>query len=81
MIVPSTVIERPFVTVTQIPILGDIVLWLWSLRPLFQLTLIEAGAVADVVSLYAPGAGFYETGGRAGGRAVLSWRAAVASRS
>jgi 2-hydroxymuconate-semialdehyde hydrolase len=39
--------ERPFVTVTQMPILGDIVLWLWSLRPLFQLTLIEAGAVAD----------------------------------
>src|SRR6266540_945351 len=39
--------ERPFVRATQAPILGDVVLWLWSLRPLFRLTLIEARAVAD----------------------------------
>ena len=45
--------ERPFVTVTQIPILGDVVLWLWSLRPLFRLTLLEAWAVADSKTLTA----------------------------
>jgi pimeloyl-ACP methyl ester carboxylesterase len=39
--------ERPFVAATQIPVLGDAVLWLWSLRPLFRLALIEARAVAN----------------------------------
>jgi pimeloyl-ACP methyl ester carboxylesterase len=39
--------ERPFVRATQIPVLGDVVLWAWSLRPLFRLTLKEAKAVHD----------------------------------
>jgi pimeloyl-ACP methyl ester carboxylesterase len=37
--------ERPFVRVTQLPLLGDLVLWLWSRRALFRLTLLEAKAV------------------------------------
>lgn len=39
--------ERPFVRVTQVPVLGDVVLWIWSRRPLFRLTLKEAKAVHD----------------------------------
>jgi len=39
--------ERPFVRATQIPVLGDVVLWAWSRRPLFRLTLKEAKAVHD----------------------------------
>jgi pimeloyl-ACP methyl ester carboxylesterase len=39
--------ERPFVRVTQVPILGDLVLWLWSQPALFRLTLLEAHAVHD----------------------------------
>jgi pimeloyl-ACP methyl ester carboxylesterase len=39
--------ERPFVRATQVPLLGDVVLWIWSLRPLFRLTLKEAKAVYD----------------------------------
>src|SRR5215213_6716325 len=39
--------ERPFVRSTQIPVLGDVVLWAWSRRPLFRLTLKEAKAVHD----------------------------------
>jgi pimeloyl-ACP methyl ester carboxylesterase len=39
--------ERPFVRATQVPVLGDVVLWAWSQRPLFRLTLKEAKAVYD----------------------------------
>jgi len=39
--------ERPFVRATQVPVLGDVVLWAWSLRPLFRLALKEAKAVYD----------------------------------
>lgn len=39
--------ERPFVRLTQIPILGGIVLWIWSWRPVFRALLIEARAVFD----------------------------------
>jgi pimeloyl-ACP methyl ester carboxylesterase len=39
--------ERPFVRVTQVALLGDLVLWLWSLLPVFRLTLLEAHAVHD----------------------------------
>jgi pimeloyl-ACP methyl ester carboxylesterase len=39
--------ERPFVRATQVPMLGDLILWAWSLRPLFRLTLKEAKAVHD----------------------------------
>jgi pimeloyl-ACP methyl ester carboxylesterase len=39
--------ERPFVRLTQLPLIGDIALWLWSRRPAFRLTLIEARAVYD----------------------------------
>jgi pimeloyl-ACP methyl ester carboxylesterase len=40
-----SVTERPFVRVTQVPVLGDLVLWLWSQPALFRLTLLEAHAV------------------------------------
>jgi len=39
--------ERPFVLVTRVPIVGDLVLWLWSQPALFRLTLLEAHAVYD----------------------------------
>src|SRR5215213_3050925 len=39
--------ERPFVRATQVPVLGDVVLWAWSLRPLFRLALKVAKAVYD----------------------------------
>jgi pimeloyl-ACP methyl ester carboxylesterase len=39
--------ERLFVRATQIPVLSDVVLWAWSRRPLFRLTLREAKAVHD----------------------------------
>jgi len=39
--------ERPFVRATQIPLLGDIVLWAYSRRPVFRLALKEAKAVHD----------------------------------
>ena len=39
--------ERPFVRATQVPVLGDVVLWAWSRRPLFRLALKEAKAVYD----------------------------------
>lgn len=39
--------ERPFVRATQVPVLGDVVLWAWSLRPLFRFALKEAKAVHD----------------------------------
>jgi pimeloyl-ACP methyl ester carboxylesterase len=39
--------ERPFVNITRVPVLGDLVLWLWSQPALFRLTLLEAHAVHD----------------------------------
>lgn len=39
--------ERPFVTATQIPVFGEIVLWLWSLPPVLRATLVRAKAVYD----------------------------------
>jgi len=39
--------ERPFVRATQIPLLGDLILWAWARRPLFRLALKEAKAVHD----------------------------------
>ena len=39
--------ERPFVRVTQVPVLGDIVMWAYSQRPFFRLALKEAKAVHD----------------------------------
>jgi pimeloyl-ACP methyl ester carboxylesterase len=39
--------ERPFVQATQIPVLGDAILWLWSRKPLLRLTLAKAKAVHD----------------------------------
>lgn len=39
--------ELPFVRVTQVPLLGDLVLWAWSRRALFRWTLIDARAVHD----------------------------------
>ena len=39
--------ERPFVRLTQIPLIGDLVLWIWSWRPILRVTLIQARAVHD----------------------------------
>lgn len=39
--------ERPFVRATQLPLVGEIVLWLWSRHPILRATLIRAKAVAD----------------------------------
>src|SRR5215216_1811889 len=39
--------ERPFVRATQVPFLGDLILWAWSRRPMFRLALKEAKAVHD----------------------------------
>lgn len=39
--------ERPFVKATQIPVLGDLIMWLYSRRPVFRLALREAKAVKD----------------------------------
>ena len=39
--------ERPFVRLTQVPLIGDAVMWAWARRPLFQLTLSAAKAVHD----------------------------------
>jgi pimeloyl-ACP methyl ester carboxylesterase len=39
--------ERPFVRATQIPMLGDVILWAWSRRMLFRLALKHAKAVHD----------------------------------
>jgi len=43
--------ERPFVRATQVPVLGDVVLWAWSRRPLFRLALKEAKAVYNPEAL------------------------------
>jgi pimeloyl-ACP methyl ester carboxylesterase len=39
--------ELPFVRATQVPLLGDLVLWAWSRRALFRWTLVDARAVHD----------------------------------
>jgi 2-hydroxymuconate-semialdehyde hydrolase len=39
--------ERPFVRVSQIPVIGDAVLWFWSRRPVLRATLARAKAVHD----------------------------------
>jgi pimeloyl-ACP methyl ester carboxylesterase len=39
--------ERPFVRATQLPLLGKAVLWAWSWRPLFRLTMATGKAVSD----------------------------------
>ena len=39
--------ERPFVRLTQVPLLGDAAMWAWARRPLFRLTLRAAKAVHD----------------------------------
>jgi pimeloyl-ACP methyl ester carboxylesterase len=39
--------ERPFVRATQLPLLGDALLWAWSWRPLFRLTMARGKAVCD----------------------------------
>ena len=39
--------ERPFIRLTQIPLLGDALLWAWSRRPLFRLVLRSGKAVHD----------------------------------
>ena len=43
--------ERSFVQATQIPILGDMVMWAYSRRPFFRLALREAKAVHDPKAL------------------------------
>lgn len=39
--------ERPFVKLTQVPVLGNIIMWLYARRPIFQFALREAKAVKD----------------------------------
>jgi 2-hydroxymuconate-semialdehyde hydrolase len=39
--------ERPFVRATQVPLLGYALLWAWSWRPLFRLTMATGKAVCD----------------------------------
>lgn len=39
--------ELPFIRITQIPVLGPLVLWAWSRRPLFRWALVHGQAVAD----------------------------------
>ena len=39
--------ERPFVRATQVPLLGDLILWAWSRKPMFRLALKEAKAVYE----------------------------------
>src|SRR5918994_1128578 len=39
--------ERPFVRATQVPLLGDLILWTWSRSPMFRFTLKAAKAVHD----------------------------------
>ena len=43
--------ERPFVRITQMPFLGDLVLWLWSRRVVLRATLVRAKAVYDAGAL------------------------------
>jgi 2-hydroxymuconate-semialdehyde hydrolase len=39
--------ERPFAKLTQVPLLGDVVVWLWSRKPVLRSTLARARAVYD----------------------------------
>jgi pimeloyl-ACP methyl ester carboxylesterase len=39
--------ERPFVRATQVPLLGDLVLWVWARRRVLRATLVGARAVHD----------------------------------
>jgi pimeloyl-ACP methyl ester carboxylesterase len=39
--------ERPFVRATQLPVVGDLVLWLWSRQRVLRATLVRAKAVFD----------------------------------
>jgi pimeloyl-ACP methyl ester carboxylesterase len=43
--------ERPFVRITQLPLVGDLVLWLWSRRVVLRSTLVRAKAVRDAGAL------------------------------
>lgn len=43
--------ERPFVRITQLPLVGDLVLWLWSRRSVLRATLVRAKAVHDARAL------------------------------
>lgn len=45
--------ERPFVRITQLPLVGDLVLWLWSRRGVLRATLVRARAVHDPRALSA----------------------------
>ncbi len=39
--------ELPFIRVTQLPVIGPLILWAWSRRPLFRWALAEGKAVYD----------------------------------
>ena len=43
--------ERPFARATQLPLVGDVVLWLFSRRPVLRATLVRAKAVHDARAL------------------------------
>ena len=43
--------ERPFARITQMPFLGDLVLWLWSRRIVLRATLVRGKAVYDAREL------------------------------
>lgn len=43
--------ERPFVRATQIPVVGDMVLWLWARRAVLRATLLRAKAVHNAAAL------------------------------
>ena len=43
--------ERPFARITQLPLVGDLVLWLWSRRGVLRATLVRARAVHDARAL------------------------------
>ena len=43
--------ERPFVRITQVPVVGDVVLWLWSRRSVLRATLVQAKAVHNPAAL------------------------------
>ena len=43
--------ERPFVRASQVPLVGALVLWLWSRRPVLRATLVRAKAVHDPTKL------------------------------
>jgi pimeloyl-ACP methyl ester carboxylesterase len=45
--------ERPFITATQLPLIGPIVLWLWSFPVMARLALLMGAAVHDRHSLSA----------------------------